>query len=304
MPAIVVKVGPEAGRRMELDAEVAIGRQNVDLVLQDPEVSRRHAVLRRSGDSVVIEDLGSTNGTFVNGERIREPTTVRSGDEVRVGRTTLAIEPHWRADDTVVSAPLRPDQIPAEVRASLDRGSERESRDPLREHRESTQPLPSRMPEGGARPTRSNRRGFAIGAVVLTAILGIVAYAGLADRSAESEFAARANDACAAVQPSSRGVDLSSDPTRGELERARDTRLEALGVLRTLGRPDEGTVAVSRFLSAFGETNTSIMHLEDAIGSRKANVGRALRSLREDVDVERELAAGAGIAGCGGVGIR
>jgi len=47
---------------------VAIGRQDADLVLQDPEVSRRHALLRRSGKTVVVEDLDSTNGTFVNGE--------------------------------------------------------------------------------------------------------------------------------------------------------------------------------------------------------------------------------------------
>jgi hypothetical protein len=69
--ANVVKTGPEAGRRVELDLEVAIGRQDGDLVVEDPEVSRRHAVLRRSGGSVVVEDLDSTNGTFVNGERIR-----------------------------------------------------------------------------------------------------------------------------------------------------------------------------------------------------------------------------------------
>jgi pSer/pThr/pTyr-binding forkhead associated (FHA) protein len=41
----VVKTGPEAGRRVELDLEVAIGRQDGDLVVEDPEVSRRHAVL-------------------------------------------------------------------------------------------------------------------------------------------------------------------------------------------------------------------------------------------------------------------
>ena len=63
MPTVVVKTGPEAGRRVELDLEVAIGRQDGDLVVEDPEVSRRHAVLRRSGGSVVVEDLDSTNGS-------------------------------------------------------------------------------------------------------------------------------------------------------------------------------------------------------------------------------------------------
>jgi pSer/pThr/pTyr-binding forkhead associated (FHA) protein len=95
---------------VELGVEVAIGREDADLVLDDPEVSRRHAMLRRSGESVVVEDLDSTNGTFVNGERIRTPVTVGPGDQVRVGRTTLEIEPDWRADDTVVSTPPRPDR--------------------------------------------------------------------------------------------------------------------------------------------------------------------------------------------------
>jgi pSer/pThr/pTyr-binding forkhead associated (FHA) protein len=66
LPAVVVTSGPEAGRRVELGVEMAIGRQDGDLVLEDPEVSRRHAMLRPSGESVVVEDLDSTNGTFVN----------------------------------------------------------------------------------------------------------------------------------------------------------------------------------------------------------------------------------------------
>ena len=45
MPAVVVKTGPEAGRRVELGVEVVIGRRDADLVLEDSEVSRRHAVL-------------------------------------------------------------------------------------------------------------------------------------------------------------------------------------------------------------------------------------------------------------------
>jgi len=117
----VVKTGPEAGRRVELGVEVVIGRQDADLVLRDPEVSRRHAVLRRSGESVVIEDLDSTNGTFVKGERIRRPITVGPGDQVRIGRTTLEIEPDWQAAETVVLPTLQPDEIrSAEARPSGD----------------------------------------------------------------------------------------------------------------------------------------------------------------------------------------
>ena len=47
-----------------------IGREGCDITLADPDVSRRHARVTPRGDTVVVEDLGSTNGTFVNGERI------------------------------------------------------------------------------------------------------------------------------------------------------------------------------------------------------------------------------------------
>jgi len=298
LPAVVVQSGPEAGRRVELGLEVAIGRQDADLVLEDPEVSRRHAVLRRAGASVVVEDLDSTNGTFVNGERIRSPMTVGPGDQVRVGRTTLEIEPDQRSEDTIVSIPLRPDEIRSvEARPSGDVFAE--------EDEDATQPLPSRtLDEGGPRPPRSNRRWSSVGAIVLAVLLGVIAYVALVDRSAENDFATRANDACSAVQRPEPGLDLSRAPTRGELQRARNIRLQALGAIRALGRPDEDAVLVSTFLSAFGETDASIAGLDRAIGADNRRVARALRSLRGDVRDERELAAKAGIAGCGGLAIR
>jgi len=296
LPAVVVKTGPEAGRRVELGVEIAIGRQDGDLALEDPEVSRRHAVLRRSGESVIVEDLDSTNGTFVNGERIRSPITVGPGDRVRVGRTTLEIEPDQRAEDTMVSTPLRPDQIRS-VQA-------RPSGDPVAEDEGATQPLPSRTIEGGRRPARSYRRWFAGGAVVLAVLLGAVAYVALVDRPAKNDFATSANDACSAVQRPDEGLDLSRTPTRGELQRARNIRLQALGAIRALGRPEEDAALVGRFLSAFGETNASITRLERAIDASNRGLARALRSLRGDVRDERGLAATAGIARCGGLAIR
>ena len=126
----------------------------------------------------------------------------------------------------------------------------------------------------------------------------------LVDRPAEDDFATRANDACSAVQRPEAGLDLSRAPTRGELQRARNIRLQALGAIRALGRPEEDAVLVGRFISAFGETNASITRLERAIGASNRELARALRSLRADVRDERGLAATAGIAGCGGLAIR
>lgn len=297
MPAVVVTSGPETGRRVELDLEVAIGRQDTDLVVEDPEVSRRHAVLRRSDGSVIVEDLDSTNGTFVNGERIRSPIAVGPGDQIRVGQTTLEIEPDQRADDTIVSTPPRPDQL---------RSTEAPSGAvPAEAHEDATQPLPFRRVESPSRPAPSNRRWLGVGAVAVVVLVGVIAYATLVDRPAQNDFAARASEACAAVERPEADVDLSRPPTRGELQRAGSIRLQALGALRALGRPEDDAVAVSSFLSAFGETDASIAEVERAIGADNNHaVARAMRRLRGNVRDERELAASAGIAGCGGLGIR
>jgi hypothetical protein len=297
LPAVVVTSGPETGRRVELDLEVAIGRQDTDLVVEDPEVSRRHAVLRRSDGSVIVEDLDSTNGTFVNGERIRSPIAVGPGDQIRVGRTTLEIEPDQRADDTIVSTPPRPDQLGSTGAPS--------GAVPADAYEDATQPLPFRRVESPSRPAPSNRRWLGVGAVAVVVLVGVIAYATLVDRPAQNDFAARASEACAAVERPEADVDLSRPPTRGELQRAGSIRLQALGALRALGRPEDDAVAVSSFLSAFGETDASIAEVERAIGADNNHaVARAMRRLRGNVRDERELAASAGVAGCGGLGIR
>jgi hypothetical protein len=81
------------GRRIALGAQpLVIGRlPECDVVLNDSNVSRRHAELRRSGDGVFLTDLGSTNGTRVNGTPVREQI-LASGDEVSVGSTKLIFE--------------------------------------------------------------------------------------------------------------------------------------------------------------------------------------------------------------------
>jgi hypothetical protein len=81
------------GRRVSMGAEpLVIGRlPECDVVLADSNVSRRHAELRRKDDGVFVIDLGSTNGTRVNGTRVREQL-LHNGDEVTVGSTRLTFE--------------------------------------------------------------------------------------------------------------------------------------------------------------------------------------------------------------------
>jgi FHA domain-containing protein len=81
------------GRRIGLgDEPVTIGRlPECEVPVNDPNVSRRHAEVRRQGADYVVVDLGSTNGTRVNGAGVRE-RRLADGDEISVGNTTLRFE--------------------------------------------------------------------------------------------------------------------------------------------------------------------------------------------------------------------
>ena len=70
---------------------MTIGRSEADIVLDDAETSREHAALEIRGSNVMLEDLGSTNGTFVNGKRIAEPVELQNQQEFVVGMTTLML---------------------------------------------------------------------------------------------------------------------------------------------------------------------------------------------------------------------
>ena len=84
---LVMRSGPTAGKSFILDTpEVFIGRDlNNEVVINDPEVSRRHTRLFLQGVSYVVEDLGSTNGTSVNGQRLMGPYTLRPGELIMLG---------------------------------------------------------------------------------------------------------------------------------------------------------------------------------------------------------------------------
>lgn len=93
MGTLVVVAGPAAGRRADIVGPVTIGRREGEIVLDDPEISRRHCTIAPGpAAEAVITDLGSTNGTWINGTRILGPTVVRPGDEVRFGDCVCRFE--------------------------------------------------------------------------------------------------------------------------------------------------------------------------------------------------------------------
>ncbi len=88
---LVLKSGPGSGTEFLLDkAELFLGRDpGNDIVINDPEVSRRHARLLKVGDTYSIEDLGSTNGTFIRGLRLAAPVTLRPGEVITLGERVI-----------------------------------------------------------------------------------------------------------------------------------------------------------------------------------------------------------------------
>ncbi|HEY4829794.1 MAG TPA: FHA domain-containing protein [Solirubrobacteraceae bacterium] len=92
MARLRVVSGPAAGQTVDIEGEIVIGREDTDLAIDDGEMSRRHAVVRRHANRLQVEDLGSTNGTFVDGTRIAEPTLLGGGAEIKVGTTVLVVE--------------------------------------------------------------------------------------------------------------------------------------------------------------------------------------------------------------------
>jgi hypothetical protein len=82
------------GKRMVVGpAGVVLGRsRQCDIVLDDPNVSREHAEIRPRGGSWVLTDLGSTNGSCLNGRRIEHPEVIKAGDEIELGTSVISFE--------------------------------------------------------------------------------------------------------------------------------------------------------------------------------------------------------------------
>lgn len=86
--------GPLTGRTVPLKSRVRIGREAIgnDLVLDDASVSRHHALISSAGDGFQIEDLGSSNGTFLNGMRLDRPLKLSAGDQLKVGLIQIRVQ--------------------------------------------------------------------------------------------------------------------------------------------------------------------------------------------------------------------
>jgi pSer/pThr/pTyr-binding forkhead associated (FHA) protein/predicted Ser/Thr protein kinase len=116
---LVVTAGPDLGRRLTVGDELVIGRgaSGEGRFSDDLELSRRHARLARDADGqLTIEDLGSANGTFVDGERVQGRRVLKPGDSVQIGSTKLELtdgRPTPAAPPVPTLAPAAPPRVPA-----------------------------------------------------------------------------------------------------------------------------------------------------------------------------------------------
>jgi hypothetical protein len=110
-----MRSGPAAGKTFLLDkVEVTIGRDlSNEIVINDSEASRRHARIFMQGGNYIIEDLGSTNGTSVNGQRLMGPYVLRPGELIMLGESiSLLFEMVAEDDNATMVAPRKPAPAP------------------------------------------------------------------------------------------------------------------------------------------------------------------------------------------------
>ena len=123
-PSIVLaylEIG-DRSERIPLNAElISVGSSpECKIVLKDPAVSRRHAILRHIGSSWLVQDLGSTNGTWINGERIGRLTRLRAGHRIAFGRARFVFRDengHARSvlDDLLALSPFDFEKVVGEL---------------------------------------------------------------------------------------------------------------------------------------------------------------------------------------------
>jgi class 3 adenylate cyclase len=101
-PILRLRTGAQVGAALAINKPTVLGRE-ADIAIDDHEISRRHARIRHEGEDLVVEDLGSSNGTWVNGNRV-ERAVLRPGDVLTLGRTIIDVV---RPEDAASTGPSR-----------------------------------------------------------------------------------------------------------------------------------------------------------------------------------------------------
>ncbi len=109
---LTMRSGPNPGTVYALDGDqISIGRESSnEIAVNDAEVSRRHARLTFQGGKYVLEDMGSTNGTFVNGQRLTGPRVLKSGEVISLGEQIVFV--YEAVDSDLGATMVSPRKVP------------------------------------------------------------------------------------------------------------------------------------------------------------------------------------------------
>lgn len=115
---LIMRTGPTPGAAFTLEGDqMSIGRDSTnEIVINDAEISRRHARLTFQGGKYVLEDLGSTNGTFVNGQRLAGPRVLKAGEVVSFGEQIVLVFEASTFDPAATVASPRASAVPSASR--------------------------------------------------------------------------------------------------------------------------------------------------------------------------------------------
>ena len=115
MPKMSLLLGRKTMQVFDLDqSSIVVGRgEDTDILIDNPSMSRRHAEFRHEGDGWVVEDLGSSNGTFIGEERLEGPRAVQEGTEVAFGKFSVVFGKVVGQDEAAPAAAATPAAAPA-----------------------------------------------------------------------------------------------------------------------------------------------------------------------------------------------
>ena len=288
---LVFRSGPRSDEELEVDREMVLGREGADIEIEDSAVSRKHAILRPSGDGLEIEDLESTNGTYVNGMKIDMPTTLEPGDFINIGQSTLEVGGvDWRSAETQAIS------LPAAVVSEADEQDGYVPTSPI-----SVEDTGSRSPLSAI-----PKVWLFAGAAVILVILLIVAITSLIGGPDKKEVVAQADSICRRAEKKLAGAELGAGAKtkalKADAARLIDERTSVIAELRKLELADDMEQPFRAYVERTSTTNDRLRTVQDLKpNDKKKAVQAALAGVKDAARAETKEARSVGFRVCGGL---